>query len=662
MKRAIVTLSLLALAACAVEETLTPAAPTPEPQAPVMPAPEVEGPCDAALDRFYAQVWIDVLSSRCAGCHNASGLAKDTRMRFALGSEPEDRLHNYQAAGGVASIEVDGVALLVAKPTGQHPDGHGGGLVVGLGTPEHDALLAFAADVAEPRCDATEIEEACEVTPLARRIRRLSHFEYAQSIEALFGRTSTRAVAMSPDPRADGYDNDADTLVVTAQLADQYRRNGEILAAELIGEVAAQVPCHGRRGHDCATEVIEQFGALAFRRPVESHEVERYLAVFDIGAEVSDAVGLKWVVAAMLQSPYFLYRSELGVPAGDGTYRLTEPEIATAMAYFLTGRPPDTRLRSRAEAGVLTNPIVRRAEARRLLETREARVAMTHFFTQWLDVEHLASVGKNEAVYPALDAAVRRSMEKETLNFVEHVMGASSGTLTELLTADYTFVDATLARYYGVERADGANADGFARTTTPNRSHGLLTQGGLLTVHARADGSSPVLRGKLIRERFLCQELLPPPPGIVADPPAVDPDASNRELYEQHSTDDACRGCHRLMDPIGFAFEHYDGAGRYRRFDGLLAIDATGAIVDTAATDGAFEGVGELADRLASSPDVHACLSSQWLRYGFGVDADAHACTVRDATEAFVARGLDLRELLLALVTSEHFETRAADR
>ena len=185
-----------------------------------------------------------------------------------------------------------------------------------------------------------------------------------------------------------------------------------------------------------------------------------------------------------------------------------------------------------------------------------------------------------------------------------------------------------LARLYGVPAPAG---DGLRPVDLPaGERAGLLTQAGLLSVHALPDQSSPVHRGKMVREQILCDQMPPQPPNLMVTPPEVDPRRPTRERFAQHAEDPACSGCHRLMDPIGFGFEAYDGIGRFRASDGGRPVDASGEIVDTRDADGPFRGARELAERLAGSRDVRDCAATQWYRFAFGrLEGPGDACSLR---------------------------------
>ncbi|MCA9628444.1 MAG: DUF1588 domain-containing protein, partial [Myxococcales bacterium] len=284
----------------------------------------------------------------------------------------------------------------------------------------------------------------------------------------------------------------------------------------------------------------------------------------------------------------------------------------------------------------------------------------TRFVDQWLGLTQLNTVQKDPMTYPELDPSIRAALAEETREFVRHVLEEKDGRLDELLTAPYSFLSPELATYYGVAHPGGS---GFSRIDFDDGQHaGLLTQGSVLVTHSMANSSSPIHRGKLIRERLLCQELSPPPPNIVVEVPPVDPKASNRERFSAHSANEPCKSCHRLIDPIGFGFEHFDGIGRYQADDRGFPIDTSGEILATDNTDTSFEGVPELGAILADSPDVQSCVALQWYRWGYAQEeTDETTCTAQAFADRFAANDLKLPELVLALVEADHFRTRTVE-
>ncbi len=453
-----------------------------------------------------------------------------------------------------------------------------------------------------------------------------------------------------------GFDNNAEVLVVTPLLADQLREAAEDASSRF--DPVAFAGCNS--GDACARGFIERFGFRAFRRPLSTEEVTRYLLLHNGIATESFELGLRWVVTAMLQSSNFLYRSELGTAAaGSRLYTLDPFEIATALSYGITGTMPDDVLFAAAQNGELSSSVEIEAQARRLFERPEALRGAHRFFSQWLGIDTLDTVPKDSALFPSFDADIRRRLRRELEVFVDWVIREEGGSLHELLTAPYTFVDADLAEYYGVAfDPEAPQRDGFYQVSYgSDQQAGLLTQGSVLATHARPNGSSPIHRGLLVRERMLCQELPPPPPGVNAEPPAPDENASDRVRYAAHSQDPACASCHRLIDPIGFGFERFDGIGRPRSG----AVDHSGHITEEQ-SEAPFSGPQGLAQLLSDREDMADCFAEQYFRFSVGAAPDGPLrCALVNVQTAFKAQGRSIEALLLALVATPHFTARVGD-
>ena len=640
--------------------------PEPEPTPPERPAlPPVAAPCEGELATFAQQIWQPILLTSCRGCHQTEGPAKASRF-ILVGSDDADYLRkNFMAAGAVAQAQLDGTPLILLRASGQHPEGHPGGALVRPGTQAYADLEQFAADASDPACNAPEDPDpTCARPPYGEPgLRRLTAAEYDATLTALFSRTSSRGQALAADPAVGGFSNHARSLVVSPLLADQLRLNAEDIGRQVALHPEAVLPCapSAEAPGECRDEFIRAFGARAFRRPLTAPELQRYAALFEATADGDFAVGVQWTVTAMLQSPHFVYRSEAGVAAADGTVHLGEHEIASALSYFLTGGPPDAALLEAATQGKLSDPDERERQTRRLLETPAGQRAATGFFFAWLGLDRVETVAKDPVTFPELTPALRRALAAETERFISEVLWRRSGTLEELLTAEYTFVTPELELFYREIGIGERDAQGFSELPGFGQRHGLLTQGSLLTVHGRANESSPIHRGKLVRERLLCQPLQPPPPGLVVEPPPLDPNLTTRERYAAHSEVEPCRSCHRLMDPIGFAFEHFDGVGRYRDQQANRPIDTRGEVVDSPRTDGAFSDLAGLTALLASSPDVSDCFTDKWLRFAYGAAPDEGLeCALQEARARFHERGGSVPELLVALARSEHLAVRTS--
>lgn len=267
--------------------------------------------------------------------------------------------------------------------------------------------------------------------------------------------------------------------------------------------------------------------------------------------------------------------------------------------------------------------------------------------------------GKDYDVYPDYRPFKLPLMAEETEAFLEEVIFEGEGTVEEMFTADWSMRNAELSEWYG--DAEAPTSDDFVRVDLdPGIHSGFLTHAGLLMLNAKPDRTSPVRRGHWVRERLLCDPP-PAPPDVVPDPPEIDETQTTRDQFEQHRSDPACAGCHQLMDPIGFGFEHFDGLGMYRELEGDLPIDASGEIFNSEDVDGTFYGAVELGERLGRSDQVRSCVASQWFRYAHGrPDVELDECSMAQVMTRFGESGYNVRELLVALTTTDAFRYRHA--
>lgn len=295
-----------------------------------------------------------------------------------------------------------------------------------------------------------------------------------------------------------------------------------------------------------------------------------------------------------------------------------------------------------------------------MLADPKAKAAVAQFYEQWLGLSLLESATKDPAYYPDWSDELRAAMFQERRQFVSHVLWEDDGRLKTLLTASYSFLNAPLAKLYG---ATAPNNTAFSQVQLdPAKRAGVMTQAAMLATFARPDESSPVKRGKWVRERMLCQDL-PPPPAMVPQLPAPAAGVSNRERFAMHTADPACATCHRLIDGLGFGLERYDSVGAYREMSQGAPIDASGTINETKDIDGMYSGGPELANRLAESAQVRDCVPTQALRYAWGRrETAADACSVATVQKAFADSDGNMRELLVALTQNDAFTNyRQAD-
>ncbi len=497
-------------------------------------------------------------------------------------------------------------------------------------------------------------------------IRRLTRFEYDNTIRDLVGDDSKPSRDFPPEEQALGFNNNAATLGVTQLLAEQYMVAAEGIAARATAadKITTLLGCDPvAMGEEaCITAFITKFGQRAWRRPLAADEIDRHRTLFRTTRAAYDLpTGVQVVVQALLQSPHFLYRVEQAtlLAPKDNVVQVTGYEMASRLSYFLIGTMPDDALFAAAAAGELSTPEQIAAQARRLLDDPRARVAVRNFHTQWLKVDQVQIASKDPAIYPGFDPALRDSMQEGALAFMDDVLWNGDGTLDTLLTAPYAMMNAKLAGFYGVS---GPTGDAFQRVELdPTKYAGVLTQPSLLAALAKPNQSAPVQRGKFVREQLLCQILPPPPPGVDITPPDLDPNLTTRERFAQHDRDPVCAGCHHLMDPIGFGFEGFDGAGRFRATENGLPIDTSGEIFASKDADGKFTGAPGLARQLVSSQQLHDCVATQWFRFAYGrVETRDDACTIESLDHSFASSGYNIKELLVSLTQTDAFRYRKA--
>jgi hypothetical protein len=446
----------------------------------------------------------------------------------------------------------------------------------------------------------------------ARRLRRLSNREMENVLGDLLGARLDLTRGFLRDLRSEGgYDSDAVMLAVSEskidELAAAAERAGAYLAApERLDKFA---PCPAGDAPACGRRFATSFATRAWGRPPSAEELGRLDPVFTAGSDGADyAAGIALLAEAILQSPYFLYRSELGEgPVAGGRVRLGPYEIASAISFAITGSRPDAALLAAAAAGTLATAEGRASEARRLLATSAARGQLRVFLRAWLGLTDVAFINKDLGIFPVFTPKVRFAMDRELDTFLDSVLGGA-GRVDELLLADYSFPGPPLAPIYKDDVLDPIGD--FTRTRLDPRRRGLLSSPSFLATHALIDQTNPVERGLMVRSNLLCQEVAPPPPSVLAVTPAGGPGVTTRAKYSRHSEDPFCRSCHSLMDPIGFGLEAFDTLGRYRTEDNGQPVDARGELLQTD-IDGPFTGPAELSQRLPRSAMFRRCFVQQ---------------------------------------------------
>jgi len=496
------------------------------------------------------------------------------------------------------------------------------------------------------------------ITPL----RRLTRAQYARAVRDVF-HVEADVGELAPDERVGRvFSSNAEASVTSIQLR-QYMDVAEQVSERI--DAAALAPCSAKQTDEqCARAWVETMGRRAYRRPLVANEAEDLVRAYQaLRAAGDDRQGALRVLAqALLQSPSFLYHLELEgaeKAAPGGLIPLPAFALASRLSFMLWGSVPDDALLTAAAEGRLDEPREVAAEVERMLDDPRAQEAIAQFHAEWLGLERLDQAVRDPVLFPEWTPDLRQSMKDEAGRFADHVIREQRGSLADLLTSSVSFPDdKTLALRLGGE----ARPDGSAYLMDPKRRAGLLTQPAFLAAHSHSNQTSPILRGRAVRERLFCQPLADPPPEVAAQPPELDSTQTTRQRYAEHRTaGSACNSCHRLIDDLGFALEHYDPLGRYRERDNGQPVDSTFSLLETD-IDGDMNGAIELSGRAADSDEVRTCYARQWFRFALGrAEQSADACALERMTRTFDS-DTPVRDLLEAIATSDSFMKRPSAR
>ncbi len=554
---------------------------------------------------------------------------------------------------------VGGLGMLAGLACAGSIDGAGSG--PGPGSPGGDGTTAGEPRSGSPAAPATGKGgasgggggAALAVGPMPPRVlRHLTRAEYNNSVRDLLG------VAVLPENRNLAAEMEIFTTAITgfpyprgvdAVSKGDYknlRGAAEELARKAVANLSSLLACDPAAMGEpaCARSFVESFGPRAYRRPLVADEITALMGLYDKGRGTlklgfADTIGL--LIEGILQSANFLYLREFG-PSADPY------EVASGLSYFLWSSAPDAELLKAAQTAQLTTLAGVEQQARRLLaNTKKANDTLRVFSDGWMELDRLPEATKNAKLYPTFSVALAQAMANETRGFISDVLTGGDRTLKTLLTSSTSPINTGLAALYGYPVA-GLAKDQFQKVTLdPKQRAGLLTQAAFLTRTGDPDGSLPPRRGKVIYENVLCR-LAPPVPDGVPDVQPPSPKLTTRQRFAEHLKAE-CASCHKVFDPLGFAFEHYDGIGAYRATEAGQAIDATGTVT----LDGqehAFKNAVELMALFSQSPEVARCFATQWAWFAMQrKDTPADKPTLDAVADAFLKKGYDVRELLVAI-------------
>jgi hypothetical protein len=473
-------------------------------------------------------------------------------------------------------------------------------------------------DIPEPDAEGNIPFSPPTEVPAALQARtwKLTHEQYRRSIEQFLGVAVSLVDAegvprLEPEIDSGVFRNLSQSGFVSVPLAEGYfRLADELVQALTLAQLTALIPC-GDVAASCRDDFLESAIGHAFRRPATSEDLGRFGALFEAAQALATALedpgaGFRAVLRGLLNSPYFLYRTEIGEDPAQQEFVLTDYEVASFLSYSVLGKPPSAELLELASQGKLAEGAALATVVPALLSDPAAQAEFSLFLQEWLEVLGFEDPDIVRKDLPTFDG-VRAAMLEETRSFLDQ-RGGLQGGLAELLTSEVPAAPAALAAFYA-----SGGASGVTKRT------GVLALGTIMSKNAKEGATSPTLRGLFVRERLLCQDFVVPPdvPDIEDTQERAQPQTT-RELYELHASSPGCATCHTLIDGVGLTFENLDEVGRPRSSQNGFPIDTSGNLLNTDVNT-VLRGHEDLAVALAKSEWVRECLSRQAFRFYFGL-------------------------------------------
>ena len=503
------------------------------------------------------------------------------------------------------------------------------------------------------------------------RVARLSRQQWANAVRDLLKLSDISAVEHNVSADAlIGFDDEAESLFVTEQLRSQLFDASEKLAGQVTGDATALarlIPA------DAPTEpagrakaFVKSLGQRAFRRPLTDAEVTTHLGLFEQGPTLypgvgAFAAGVSLVIQALLQSPYFLYRTELGTAAmGATSVALDDWEVAAKLSLAITNTIPDDALLAAAAAGTLHDSTGIATQAKRLLDGATGIEGLSNFNLQVYRLGAYDGITRNAADFPDFKADAPLAMKLEVLQFLAFIFRENRG-IKEFYTTPVGFVNSLLAPLYGVTGNYSSDPRMLTKVELdPSQRSGLLTQPGFLSSYISVGNEPDIIhRGVFIAERLLCKTLPPPDPKAVGAMISDAPGLTNRERVEMTTGKGTCgQACHgNLFNPLGYAFENYDAIGKYRTTDQGKPVIAADSYRLDGQLKSFYNGV-ELSKLLAEAKETHACYVRNMMTYLHGRAVGDSELSMVDYYARRSRAGMALNDLELAIVTSEAFLNR----
>jgi hypothetical protein len=509
----------------------------------------------------------------------------------------------------------------------------------------------------------------CTAAPpiVPQRLWRLSNAQYSNAVRDLLGIPTGPTVTGGGESLFSFFS--ADTETVSDALAFSYAQAAEDAAAK--SDPRALAPCAAVRMVDaCAGEFIPKFLSRAFRRPATPAEIAAMTGVYQAGAPDGYDAAIRLVIEATLQSPSFVYRTEIGQASTPGRANLTSYEVASELSFLFLDSGPDDALWSAASSHELEIPEGVSKQVDRLLAVPAVQANLTRVVVDWLGARQVISKSKTD---PRWNDDVKNDLITESRLFLHDLLWKTSGAIGDLWTSPRTFLNSRLATLYGVSATGATTTDFVPFTFPPGQRAGILTQGSIMATHADVEETSVVLRGKFVRNDVLCLTALPPPPGVASRPDIVAALAAaktQRAKAEYRASNMLCNSCHGGLDPLGLTFEEYDPVGRYRTEANGQAVDAAATFDpanfdDDPALSGRIDGASALAGRIASEGTfATACAVQKLTSYSIGrwtlrSGSDAESCQLQAIGAALASDRATIPALIRTIAVSSLLRDRS---
>jgi hypothetical protein len=491
------------------------------------------------------------------------------------------------------------------------------------------------------------------------RIWRLTDVQYGNAVRQVFG-VKLPAEITELDLGTGEFTNLSELTPVNNNTIAAYQVAAKDAARQAVtSHFDKFLACGANDG--CAEQFIRNRIARAFGRRLDGVEVSGYLDLFHKGLTESPQAGVRLMIEAALQSPSFIYRTELGAPAQGGPtgqVTLTPHEIATSLSFSLTNSVPDELLWQKADSGALADPAVVAAEVDRLLDLHETKANLSQLAGYWLGIERLKRSEKDTAQYPEFTPQLKADMYKSAQLFVQELL--STGSVTDLVSSKRMYLNESMAAAFGIPGITGADMRPVD-VTLPERGYGILSQPGVLAAYSRPTRGDPIHRGLFIFYGLACAGQIPaPPPGALEIAKTFPPDATERELAVLRANNVTCKACHASFDPLGLATERFDTMGRYRESDAKGVIDQSSVLANLGPDlEGPINGVGELATKFMQSRRLSDCAATNLALLTLGRDdvKSDTSCALQGVKDELARTG-KFRDFYKALATSPAFIKR----